>query len=108
MTLPVISRGSLLFAFLRARQSGTRSGKAIGRPKRAGYDVDAMESALRNGRSVREVAKEPGASVGTAKGLLLGSQGVTSSEAHSGAARGPTHEKSKGGANAETLSPNLA
>jgi hypothetical protein len=48
----------LLFGFLRARQSGTRSGKAIGRPKGADYDVDAIKSALRNGRSVREVAKE--------------------------------------------------
>jgi DNA invertase Pin-like site-specific DNA recombinase len=49
----------------RARQSGTRSGKAIGRPKGADYDRKAIRSALLNGRSVRQVAKESGANVGT-------------------------------------------
>ena len=41
----------------RARQRGTRSGKAIGRPKGADYDRKAIRSALLNGRSVRQVAK---------------------------------------------------
>jgi DNA invertase Pin-like site-specific DNA recombinase len=49
----------------RARTSGTRSGKAIGRPKGANYDVSAVRAALRNGCSVRETSKETGASVGT-------------------------------------------
>ncbi len=49
----------------RARQSGTRSGKAIGRPKGADYEVDAIKSALLHGRSVRQVAYETGASIGT-------------------------------------------
>ena len=49
----------------RARQSGTRSGKAIGRPKGADYDRKAIRSALLNGRSVRQAAKATGASVGT-------------------------------------------
>ncbi len=49
----------------RARQSGTRSGKAIGRPKGADYEVDAIKAALLHGRSVRQVAHETGASVGT-------------------------------------------
>ena len=49
----------------RARQSGTRSGKAIGRPKGADYDRKAIRAALLNGRSVRQAAKATGASVGT-------------------------------------------
>jgi DNA invertase Pin-like site-specific DNA recombinase len=49
----------------RARTSGTRSGKAIGRPKGANYDVRAVKAALLNGRSVRQASKETGASVGT-------------------------------------------
>jgi DNA invertase Pin-like site-specific DNA recombinase len=49
----------------RARQSGTRSGKAIGRPKGADYDHKAIRAALLNGRSVRQAAKATGASVGT-------------------------------------------
>jgi DNA invertase Pin-like site-specific DNA recombinase len=49
----------------RARQTGTRSGKAIGRPKGADYDRKAIRSALLKGASVREVAKATGASVGT-------------------------------------------
>ena len=49
----------------RARQSGTKSGKAIGRPKGADYDVDAIRGALLQGRSVREVVRETGASIGT-------------------------------------------
>ena len=36
----------------RARQSGTRSGKAIGRPKGADYDRKEIRSALLDGRSV--------------------------------------------------------
>jgi len=49
----------------RARTSGTRSGKAIGRPKGSNYDVDAIKSGLLEGRSVRQVAKATGASIGT-------------------------------------------
>ena len=49
----------------RARQSGTRSGKAIGRPKGADYDRKAVRAALLEGASVREAAKQSGASVGT-------------------------------------------
>lgn len=49
----------------RARQSGTRSGKAIGRPKGADYNHKAIRAALLNGRSVRQAAKATGASVGT-------------------------------------------
>ena len=49
----------------RARQSGTRSGKAIGRPKGADYDHKAIRAALLNGRSVRQAATATGASVGT-------------------------------------------
>jgi DNA invertase Pin-like site-specific DNA recombinase len=49
----------------RARQTGTRSGKAIGRPKGADYDRKAIRAALLKGASVRQVAKMTGASVGT-------------------------------------------
>ena len=41
----------------RARQSGTKSGKAIGRPKGADYDHKAIRAALLNGRSVRQAAR---------------------------------------------------
>ena len=49
----------------RARQSGTKSGKAIGRPKGTDYDRKAIRAALVKGASVREAAKTTGASVGT-------------------------------------------
>jgi DNA invertase Pin-like site-specific DNA recombinase len=49
----------------RARHSGTRSGKAIGRPRSADYEVDAIKAALLQGHSVREVVRETGASIGT-------------------------------------------
>jgi DNA invertase Pin-like site-specific DNA recombinase len=49
----------------RARQSGTRSGKSIGRPKGNDFDRKAIRAALLKGASVREAAKESGASVGT-------------------------------------------
>ena len=49
----------------RARQSGTKSGKAIGRPKGAEYDREEIRSVLLDGRSVRQAAKATGASVGT-------------------------------------------
>jgi DNA invertase Pin-like site-specific DNA recombinase len=58
----------------RARMSGTRSGKAIGRPKGAEYQIEAVRTALIERRSVREASKLTGASVGTTaavrKGLL--------------------------------------
>ncbi len=49
----------------RARQSGTKSGKAIGRPKGKNCDREEIRAALLDGRSVRQVAKVTGASVGT-------------------------------------------
>ena len=49
----------------RARQSGTKSGKAIGRPKGADFDRKAIRAALLKGASVREVVRETGASIGT-------------------------------------------
>jgi hypothetical protein len=95
----------LPFAFLHARQSGTRSGKAIGRPKGAGYDVDAIKSALRTGL---EVAKESGANVGTAKGLFWAVKASRLLKHIPAPQRTLKHEEGKGGANAETLSTNLA
>ena len=41
----------------RARTSGTRSGKAIGRPKGSNYDVDAIKSGLLEGRSCTTSSK---------------------------------------------------
>ena len=49
----------------RARQAGTKSGKAIGRPRGADYEVEAIRSALLQGHSVREVVRSTGASIGT-------------------------------------------
>jgi len=44
----------------RARRSGTKSGKAIGRPKGADYDRKSIRAALLRGASVREVVREKG------------------------------------------------
>ena len=69
-----------------ARTSGTRSGKAIGRPKGTDYRIEAVKTALLDGHSVRETSKETGASVGTtaavrkqliATGDLTGGSNVT-------------------------------
>jgi DNA invertase Pin-like site-specific DNA recombinase len=49
----------------RARHSGTKSSKAIGRPKGADFDRKAIRAALLKGGSVREVVRETGASIGT-------------------------------------------
>jgi DNA invertase Pin-like site-specific DNA recombinase len=49
----------------RAPTTGTKSGKAIGRPKATSYDVEAVKLALIQGGSVREVSRKTGASVGT-------------------------------------------
>lgn len=49
----------------RARASGTRSGKSIGRPKGSDFDHEKISAALRRGASVRAVVRETGASVGT-------------------------------------------
>lgn len=47
-----------------ARAHGTRSGKAIGRPRRASYDLDSVRDGLSRGLSVRAVMRETGASLG--------------------------------------------
>jgi DNA invertase Pin-like site-specific DNA recombinase len=49
----------------RARQNGTKSGKAIGRPRGAAYKPEKIRAALLKGATVREVARSTGASVGT-------------------------------------------
>ena len=49
----------------RARQNGTKSGKAIGRPRGASYEPKKIRAALLKGGTVREVARSTGASVGT-------------------------------------------
>jgi DNA invertase Pin-like site-specific DNA recombinase len=49
----------------RAKATGTRSGRAIGRPKGADFDREAIRAALLKGASVREVVRATGASVGT-------------------------------------------
>lgn len=49
----------------RARTSGTKSGKAIGRPKGADFDRVKIKAALLRGASVRDVVRETGASIGT-------------------------------------------
>ena len=49
----------------RARQNGTKSGKAIGRPRGAAYKPEKIRAALLKGGTVREVARSTGASVGT-------------------------------------------
>jgi DNA invertase Pin-like site-specific DNA recombinase len=56
----------------RARQSGTRSGKAIGRPGLAANDRDGIRLALLEGCSVREAARKTGLSVGTIAGIRKG------------------------------------
>jgi DNA invertase Pin-like site-specific DNA recombinase len=48
----------------RARQSGTRSGKAIGRPQHRPYEFEGVREALIDGASVRKAAALSGASVG--------------------------------------------
>ena len=47
----------------RARQNGTKSGKAIGRPRGASYEPKKIRAALLKGGTVREVARSTGASV---------------------------------------------
>ena len=49
----------------RARQNGTKSGKAIGRPRGAAYKPEKIKAALLKGCSIRQVARDTGASVGT-------------------------------------------
>ncbi|MTD93113.1 resolvase [Hyphomicrobium sp. xq] len=49
----------------RARSSGTRSGKSIGRPRGADFDIEKIKAGLLRGASVRDVVAETGASVGT-------------------------------------------
>ena len=49
----------------RARQNGTKSGKAIGRPRGAAYKPEKIQAALLKGATVRQVAALAGASVGT-------------------------------------------
>lgn len=64
----------------RARKHGTRSGKAIGRPKGADFDREAIKAALRGGASVRQVVRTTGASVGTVAAMrkeLFGTGAVT-------------------------------
>jgi len=56
----------------RARQSGTRSGKAIGRPGLAANDRDGIRLALLEGCSVREASRKTGLSVGTIAGIRKG------------------------------------
>jgi len=53
----------------RAHRLGTRSGKAIGRPKRADYDLEKVKASLLKGYSVRQAARETGASIGTVAGV---------------------------------------
>ena len=59
----IVARVNAVLA--RARQRGTKSGKAIGRPKGADYDHKAIRAALLKGGSVREVVRQAGASIGT-------------------------------------------
>lgn len=49
----------------RAKANGTRSGKAIGRPKGADFDRNAIKAALLEGASVRQAMRATGASIGT-------------------------------------------
>jgi DNA invertase Pin-like site-specific DNA recombinase len=56
----------------RARQSGTRSGKAIGRPGLAANDRDGIRLALLEGCSVREASRKTGLRVGTIAGIRKG------------------------------------
>ena len=49
----------------RARRNGTKSGKAIGRPRGASYTPEKIQAALLKGRTIRQVAQDTGASVGT-------------------------------------------
>lgn len=49
----------------RARKHGTKTGKAIGRPKRADFDREAIKAALLSRASVRQVVRATGASIGT-------------------------------------------
>jgi DNA invertase Pin-like site-specific DNA recombinase len=49
----------------RAKANGTRSGKAIGRPKGADFDRNAIKAALLKGASVRQAVRATGASIGT-------------------------------------------
>jgi DNA invertase Pin-like site-specific DNA recombinase len=56
----------------RAKTSGTKSGKPIGRPKLAAKDCEAVRSALVQGCSVREASRNTGLSVGTIAGIRKG------------------------------------
>ena len=49
----------------RAARHGTRSGKAIGRPRASAWTPETVRAALLTGAAVRKVAKQTGASPGT-------------------------------------------
>ena len=60
----------------RARKEGTKSGEPIGRPKGADWSTEAIQTALRAGASVREAARQTGASVGTVANVRRGVAGA--------------------------------
>ena len=49
----------------RARRNGTKSGRAIGRPRGSSYKPEKIRAALLEGGTIRQVAHDTGASVGT-------------------------------------------
>jgi DNA invertase Pin-like site-specific DNA recombinase len=53
----------------RARAKGTKTGRAIGRPRIKGHKLDAAHAALADGKTVRAVARAAGISVGAAAAL---------------------------------------
>ena len=62
-------RDRVVSGIARARKTGTKTGRAFGRPlNRSGSKARAIE-ALQNGASVREAARTSGASVGTVSNL---------------------------------------
>jgi DNA invertase Pin-like site-specific DNA recombinase len=56
----------------RARQKGTRTGRAIGRPTAAPRKIEAAQRALMGGATVRAAAELSGLSVGKVAGLRKG------------------------------------
>src|SRR5215469_2292418 len=53
----------------RARAKGTKTGRAIGRPRIKGHKLDAAYAALADGKTVRAAARAAGISVGAAAAL---------------------------------------
>ena len=67
-------RERVLAGLRRVQETGTRSGRAVGRPKVV-FRRDKVLELRKEGRSWRQIANETGASIGTVRRVVTGFQG---------------------------------